>query len=300
MKKKTAQKSYDLYYFDSINDVNLEKIDGNALILIGEKPVNAKARLDTSHPDPQSKIEIENTISGKVGPDKNQKISTAYFVKDHQYATAQGIEWRFDQRKLIFMQDNRDANTRKVSLIKDRRNIEDDLALLAEHAGFPYTKAIIYFSHDAATTEIKIRRDDNFVDATDHDNIDPVAKEYLHRKNEPNYNLLTFLYAIKANSEQSSMKLMQEGARASQAVTVDHMINQVREKNKSYLNFNEVKERINYIEHHLQGSKLAKQKNKILDDFRRFYAENLDSTSMLSRSVLVEAWVNQYIKNNNN
>ena len=306
MPKKSATKPYDVYYFESFDLIDLSKINGDAILLVGESPLDSsKQNENVNHP----------------GPQKNQTLTTAYFVKNQQFVTGPDNQpktalWRIDNPKWKFIKNNHDKRKHDILFVKDHRKILNDISLLAKVAEFPYQAITATFSKKADSITLKrlvytSTHQYQFIDPTTEDNIHPVAKDYLTRKNHDDYNSLSFLYALKADpTSLTTINLSQEGGikiglgaeRGSfHEVTVDEMIDFIRKENKAYLNFDEVKARISEIEKRTYSSReLHRRKEKIFTDFQQFYAAHASDPTMLSRARLVESWANDYMNRNKN
>lgn len=271
---KLQKQLVNLYYFKSEKEIELNQIEGHALVIT----------------DDQVSTNIKNVIEYKVF-----FVSGKSFIKNkdgHPKCIT-------DRRSLDLWQtmlDKLDGNRVKLDSTHDTSDQLSNLIYATSMVNkFPYNNAIVFISPDAKSFTITERKSGE---------IHPLLQEFLENKNNPNYNLLRLLYAIKRTPDfMQGADIRQEGggpfmSHYNFAIDIDEMINQVRE-DKGFMPLAVLESNIKKLGDKFAESELTKQKKTILNSFKNFYRDYAENPEMAVRSVIVETWANQYMNLHN-
>lgn len=253
-----SKKLPDLYYFHTLDEVDLEQIKNNAILLIGH----------------------------------NKQEIKAYFVKNQQFVRDKeqlkcssanlGILWR--------LVDEHYDEHGKISVAKGFALYHWALNF-TEQNNFPYTHSTIYLSEDSKFITINlheaVRETKTLPVLRQYDPVTDNTLTFLRAiKAEPDYEQCIDFHQARENTVNYGSVI-----RVSHSIGLDNMIELVLQaKHRLY---NSLFKGLEAIGERFLESHLTPKKSAILNDFRAFcimYAE----TAAMSRSQLIENWVTSY------
>lgn len=274
--------SPNLYYFNRLEDVDLNQIEGNAIVF----------------------VEI-----GRL----------TRFVKDNRFVEKE-VEY-FDRSlnndSWHWMKEKRQENGQikledKPAFWEWHRLITIEELTRGNHFPYVHTTLSLSITGRSINLESVFQNGWHIIPSTLEHNIHPILKEALQKADDPSYNLLTLLYKLKASPDVAQsidglyqevrpypISRLQKGRR--DRLTLDEMIDIVHKAmGTKFMSFAAFKKEKNKIIERFDQSKLTPQKAAIYDDFENFYKNNKNDPDQMPRSVLIENWVKDYEAHHDN
>lgn len=300
LKRREAMKKqlFHLYYFGKYDDINVQKIDGNAIVFV-DMPSN----------DQDNNVE-----------------RTAYFVRNNQFFL-DGDSGNIKTAVVFLSRKNIDSLTKNCQAdgrveIEDHpydhcvMNLSRITRVLAKQEYFPYPHTRLRFSKDGKSLVSVYRSNmaglivERFNSDSNLNDIHPILKEYFQIKDQPSYNILTLLYKIKASPDfELCNDYWQYGGMplgfgltygGSQQVTIDKMITAAhRAMGTKLMFFPDFEKNIEKISQQFKHSSLTPLKERTLNDFKTFYNSNKNNPALMPHSVLIRSWIDHFKENNN-